>query len=202
MKIVVVDDHPLVRQGILSVLSLQTDMSVVGEASEVKEAIAVVRQTVPDIVMVDLKLGKETGLDVIKQCQEIDGAFKYLVLTSSVDQEDFRQVSELGVEGYVLKEALPEELLSALRLISRGRKYYDPGLVELMMKSNENEPIDQLTQREREVLRTIGDGLNNKDIAKKLFITEYTVKKHVSQILAKLGLADRTQAAIYINHKA
>ena len=112
-------------------------------------------------------------------------------------KKDFRRARELGVDGYVLKEAFPEELIAAIRLVYRGRKYYDPSMVDLVMNKDEDDSlIEQLTPRELEVLRALGEGLNNKDIAKKLFITEYTVKKHVSQILAKLDLTGRTQAAL------
>lgn len=202
MNIVIVDDHPLIRQGLIAVISVEGDMNLIGEAANGDEAVETIMRTKPDIALVDLRLMDMSGLDIVKKCMAKVPACKYIILTSSVDQEDFRRARELGVDGYVLKEAFPEELISAIRLVYRGRKYYDPSMVDLMMNKDENDfRIEQLTSREFEVLRALGEGLKNKDIAKKLFITEYTVKKHVSQVLAKLDLADRTQAALYAQEK-
>ncbi len=202
MKIALIDDHPLVRQGLLSVLSLEKDLEVIGEASNIKEALELINRQQPDVALVDLRLGKENGIDIIEKSNKDNTECKFIVLTSSADEYDFRRAEEVGAQGYVLKEALPEELLYAVRLVGRGRKYYDPGIMEEVMKTSLNsEIIEELTPREQEVLIALGEGLCNRDIAKKLFVTEYTVKKHVSQILAKLELTDRTQAAIYAHSK-
>lgn len=202
MNIVIVDDHPLVRQGLTSVITLEGDMSLIGEASTGDEAVSLVSKANPDVALVDLRLTDSSGLEIIRRCKEKVATCKYIILTSSVDKEDFRRARELGVDGYVLKEAFPEELISAIRLVYRGRKYYDPGMIDSMMSKDESDGlVEHLTARELEVLGALGEGLNNKDIAKKLFITEYTVKKHVSQVLAKLELADRTQAALYAREK-
>jgi DNA-binding NarL/FixJ family response regulator len=197
MKIVIVDDHPLVRQGLEAVLSTETDMTIVGKASNAGEAVDLICSAFPDIVLVDLMLSGSSGLDVIKTCKEKVSTCKYIVLTSSVSQDDFQTADQIGADGYILKEAFPEELISAIRLIYRGRKFYDPLVIEFMMKKETSNSMQQLTSRERDVLTTLSEGLSNKEIAKKLVITEFTVKKHVSQILAKLELADRTQAALY-----
>lgn len=134
--------------------------------------------------------------------QEMKNNCKFVVLTSSADRNDFKRAEDLDVDGYILKGAYPEEILLGINLISRGRRYYDPSILELMLKKQNRSPMEELTPREQEVLRELGKGMTNKQIAQKLFITEYTVKKHVSQILAKLGLADRTQAALYaISHQ-
>lgn len=198
MKVLLVDDHPLVRKGLASVLSLENDIELVGEAGNTTEAMEIIDNEKPDLALVDLRLGKEDGLDIIEENCKRQVDCRFIVLTSSAHEEDFRKAEEVGAQGYVLKEALPEELLYAVRLVSRGRKYYDPGIMDAMMKATHEEGfVEELTHREREVLIALGQGLNNKDIAKKLFVTEYTVKKHVSQILAKLELTDRTQAALY-----
>jgi len=124
------------------------------------------------------------------------------VLTSSVNEYDFKKADDAGAYGYVLKEALPEELLYAISLVNKGRKYYDPGIIGKMMSpSSQDDWLDELTPREKDVLLALGQGMCNKEIAKKLYITEYTVKKHVSQILAKLDMTDRTQAALYAQAK-
>ncbi|MBP1759580.1 MAG: DNA-binding response regulator [Firmicutes bacterium] len=202
MNIVIVEDHPLVRQGLTSVISGEVDMNLIGEASTGEEAVRLVTRINPDVALVDLRLANITGLDIVQTCKEKSLTCKYIILTSSVDKEDFRRARELGVDGYVLKDAFPEELIAAIRLVHRGRKYYDPEMIDFMMSKDESdEHVEQLTPREKEVLSALGEGLNNKEIAKKLFITEFTVKKHVGQVLAKLELADRTQAALYAREK-
>jgi DNA-binding NarL/FixJ family response regulator len=201
MKLILIDDHPLVRKGLIFVLTLEKDIEITGEAGSVKEALELINRQQPDMALVDLRLGGEYGLDIIEKSKKNKTNCKFIVLTSSADEGDFRRSEEAGAQGYVLKEALPEELLYAIRVVSKGRRYYDPGLMEEIMKSSHDGLIEELTPREQEVLKALGEGLNNKDIAKKLFITEYTVKKHVSQILAKLDLTDRTQAALYAHSK-
>ena len=206
MKVVIVDDHPLVRKGLTSILSLDGAMEVLGEAANSKEALTLFRTTEPDLAIVDLRLANESGLELIATAKQRGVTCKFVVLTSSTAEHDFKQAKVIGVDGYVLKEALPEELLHALRIISKGRKYYDPGVFDLVMRSEESpfedeRPIDQLTPKEKEVLLELGMGLSNKQISQAVYITEYTVKKHVSQVLAKLELADRTHAALYANAK-
>ena len=200
MNIVIVDDHPLVRKGISSVLSLEEDFNICSEASTIEEALESISKNEPDIVLLDLMLGENCGLDVVTKARKIGVSCKFIVLTSSFSVSDFLKSEEVGVDGYVLKEALPEELLYAIRLVSKGRKFYDPALLELKMKETANDPINELTPREQDVLMALGEGLPNREIAKRLFITEYTVK-HVSQILSKLELTDRTQAALFANSR-
>lgn len=196
MHIVIIDDHPLVRQGLNAILTIYDDMIISGEASTVEEGIKLVCEKKPDIAIVDLKLGNVSGLDIIKTCMNKVPGCKYIVLTSSVRKEDFCKAEEIGAHGYILKQAFPEELISAVRMIYRGRKYFDPSMVEYIMHRNNHDPFGVLTSREREVLNALGEGLRNREIASKLYITEFTVKKHVSQILAKLELTDRTQVAL------
>ncbi|MNO24518.1 Response regulator protein VraR [compost metagenome] len=199
MKIVIVDDHPLVRRGLASVISMQPNVQFAGEATNGPEALDVIAKTNPDLVLMDLKLADESGLDVIKTARTRGIVSKFILLTSSASRADFLRAEEVMVDGYVLKEALPEELLFAIQLVHKGRKYYDPGLMEEKMRVNGSSPTDELTPKEREVLIELGQGACNRTIAVNLFISEFTVKKHVSQILAKLQVADRTQAALYAN---
>lgn len=202
MKLLLIDDHPLVRKGLQFVLSLEKDMEVIGEASNSSEALNLLKNHTPDIALLDLKLGNEYGLDIVENCFKNNLSCKFIVLTSSSDEYDFRKAEKVGAYGYVLKEALPEELLYAVRLVNQGRKYYDSGIMsEIMKESSTDNNKEDLTPREQEVLLSLGEGLCNKDIGKKLFISDYTVKKHVSQILVKLGLTDRTQAALYVQKK-
>jgi two-component system, NarL family, nitrate/nitrite response regulator NarL len=204
MKVLIVDDHPLVRKGLNTILTLE-GMDVVGEARNHKDAIELFKTKEADLALIDLRLGDESGLDLIAEALQLKLGCKFIVLTSSTDETDFTRAKKIGVDGYVLKEALPEELIHALRVIARGRKYYDPGVMDLLIDSNNPVQVDgqfeQLTPKEKEVLLELGMGHSNKEISQKLDITEYTVKKHVSQVLAKLNLADRTHAALYANVK-
>lgn len=202
MRVVIVDDHPLIRKGLVELMSLDGAIELAGEASSLEEGIDIITEVMTDLVIVDLRLGQESGLDLIKECKVRGVECKYAVLTSSSNQQDFNKAKQLGVDGYILKDALPEELLHAIKMIGKGRKYFDPGVLELMNESDEDDVIEEhLTPKEKEVLIELGKGMSNRDISERLFVTEYTVKKHVSQILAKLDLTDRTQAALYANAK-
>lgn len=203
MKVIIVDDHPLVRKGLKSILTLDDSMEVLGEATNRREAMELFKTLKPELALIDLRLGSESGLDLITEAIRLGSNCKFVVLTSSTEEDDFRRAKEIGVDGYVLKEALPEELIHALRIISKGRKYYDPGVFDLLTNSRKppeaDGHIEQLTPKEKEVLLELGMGLSNKEISTSMYITEYTVKKHVSQVLAKLELSDRTHAALYAN---
>lgn len=203
MKVVIVDDHPLVRKGLTSILSQDGSIELLGEATNSREALELFSAVKPELALVDLRLGDESGLDLITEAIRQGITCKFVVLTSSTEEADFKQAKELGVAGYVLKEALPEELLHALLIISKGRRYYDQGVLDFVMKPRatleKNVHVERLTPKEKEILIELGKGLSNKEISQVLYITEYTVKKHVSQVLAKLGLADRTHAALYAN---
>jgi DNA-binding NarL/FixJ family response regulator len=200
--ILIVDDHPLVRTGLISLFSFEEDLNCIGEAATNEEAFQLILEQKPDIVLVDLRLGNESGFDLVEKATKNDSQSKFIVLTSSAHLADFQKAKDVGAHGYILKEALPEELLFAIRLVSSGRKYYDPGIMELVMgNSEEDDYIKSLTPKEMEVLRELGTGLSNREIASNLFISENTVKKHVSQILDKLQLSDRTQAALFANVK-
>lgn len=199
MKLLIVDDHPLVREGLTAVLSTESSISTIEQAATSDEALNKILSNNPDIVLLDLRLDKECGLDVISKVRKREKDCKFVVLTSSSDRNDFKRAEDLGVDGYILKDAYPEEILLGIKLVSRGRRYYDPSIMEMMLSKQDNSPVEELTSRELDVLKELGKGMSNKQIAQNLFITEYTVKKHVSQILLKLGLADRTQAALYAN---
>jgi two-component system, NarL family, nitrate/nitrite response regulator NarL len=200
MKIVIVDDHPLVRKGINSILSLEDNFEVVGEAGCVSDAEKLIFENKADAALIDLRLGNEDGLTIVKDTKATNTPCKFIVLTSSLVHDDFQRAEKCGISGYILKESLPDEIIYALNVINRGRKYFDPNVVDCVMKTKDYY-IDDLTPREREILEALGKGLCNKEIAGRLFITESTVKKHISQILSKLNLTDRTQAALYFRDK-
>lgn len=201
MRLVLIDDHPLVLQGMEVVVQSQQDMEVVGTASCGEAGIRVVEECQPDIAMVDLRLPGEYGLDIIKRAREIAPQCRFIVLTSYSDSTDIKRAMSEKVEGYILKEAMPEEILNAIRLVAKSRTYIDPVIMQTFMSQDQDDPMEQLTPREMEVLEYLAMGMSNRDIAAALFVTEYTVKKHVSQVLEKLELADRTQAALYAYSK-
>lgn len=196
MQMVLIDDHPLALQGIRAILQGQEDMQVVGTASSGEEGIQLLTKCQPDIAMVDLMLPGEFGLDIIKKGRKAAPGCRFVVLTSSANRMDVKQAMAEKVEGYVLKEAMPEEIIAAIRLVSKGRCYIDPVIMQDLMEAEKDDPMSQLTPREMDVLSALVMGMSNREIAESLFVTEYTVKKHVSQILSKLDVSDRTQAAL------
>lgn len=204
MKIVLANDQLLIRKGLVLTLSLPSGLDVVGEAKNKQESLQLIRKEQPDLLMIDFKLGHESGLEVIAEAKRLHVACKFAILTDLQDLLLFNHARKMGVDGFISLQADPDELIYALHLIQRGRKYYDPDMIDLLIQSQreplvDNRPLEQLTGKEIEVLEKLGMGYSNKQIANSLFITEHTVKKHVSQILAKLCLGDRTQAALYAN---
>lgn len=199
MKIVIVDNYPLIRKGIVSTLMSMEGVEVLGEAATPHEALQLIKEKQPDLVIGDLRLADSaegSGWDVVKFCRKQGIRCKFIILTSSGNTLDFQKACKLGVNGYLLKDAFPEELVMAIKLVSKGRKYFDPGLMETVVCKKDNY-LERLTPKEKEVLLLLAEGLNNREIAGKLYISESTVKKHVSQVLAKLELADRTKVALY-----
>ncbi|WP_216626071.1 response regulator [Paenibacillus plantarum] len=200
INIIILDDHPLVRQGIRTIVSSSPLIHVLGEAASTREALRLLEQSRPDLVLVDLNLGSENGLDMIQAARRAGHTCKFMILTSSITRSELQLAQSQQIEGICLKEAFPEDLLYAIEVVSRGRKYYDSDLVSSLMEdasASQEQILSELTPKELEVLLALGKGFSNKEIANALFITEFTVKKHVSQVLAKLDLSDRTQAALY-----
>jgi two-component system nitrate/nitrite response regulator NarL len=199
MKLLLVDDHPLVAQGLSAVLQHEPEFELAGFATTGKEALAHYEIVKPDMLLVDLRLPGESGLDVIRTLRKKYPDAKCVVLTSSSAAHEVKEAIGLGVDGYVLKDALPEELLEALKRIAVGRKYYDAKAMEVFVEIGVSGAalLKELTEREIEVLKELAAGRSNKQIAGKLWIADSTVKKHISAILAKLNLTDRTQAALF-----
>ncbi len=199
MKIAIIDDHPIVCQGISAILAPEKDLDVVACISSGKGAECKLAELAPDMVLVDLRLPGESGLDIIERLKPLLPNSKFVVFSTFSTTDDVLRAMEVGVDGYILKEMLPEELISALRLVSQGRPYIDPSIMQTIVQWQKKtaSPLALLTPREREVLESLSRGLSNRQIGEDLFITEHTVKKHIGSILAKLGLDDRTQAALY-----
>ncbi len=200
IKLIMVDDHPLVRKGIEAAARLEENLELMGCASTCAEALQLIDDHRPDVALIDLKLQNEHGLSVVRKGRKICPETRFIILTSYSTEEEIQGAIKEDVDGYVLKEALPEELISAIYTVSQGRKYFDPAVVQFAMgqgRYKKKPDTSQLTPREMEVLKALGRGLNNSGIARELFISEHTVKKHVGAILDKLDLKDRTQAALY-----
>jgi DNA-binding NarL/FixJ family response regulator len=196
IRIVVVDDHPMVREGVRHALARADDIEVVAGAGSVQEAVEVVQETQPDIAVVDLRMPDGGGLAAIRRFREAESDCKCVVFSSFASPGDVSGALKEDVDGYILKESLPDELISALRLVAKGRRFFAPEVLETALDLND-EPLEKLTSRERDVLEALADGLSNKEIAETLYISENTVKTHVSRILAKLEMDHRTEAALY-----
>lgn len=203
MKILIVDDHPLVRKGISSTLSFEENIERILEASNVEEAIKIIQTEKPTLAIVDLNLGNKDGLEIVSSSRKDGAKTKFVILTSSIKKEDYIRAKEIGVDGYILKEAFAEDILYALHVVLRGKRFIDSEVIKYeVTNASENTYLDELTPREQDVLIELGKGLSNYEIAKNLFISEHTVKKHVSNILSKLELTHRTQAALLMNNSA
>jgi DNA-binding NarL/FixJ family response regulator len=200
IRLVVVDDHPVVREGLRSFLGTRAGLEVIGEAGDVDEAVAVVDQLGPDVVLLDLVLPGGGGVAALGRLLALSPAPRVIVLTSFGGDDQALAAVRAGAAGWLGKDVPPAELESAIRTVHRGGSVFDPAvagrlLAEVASPAGSDPGLDQLTAREREVLALLGRGLSNRDLATALFVAEKTVKTHVSAILAKLHLTDRTQAA-------
>lgn len=203
MKLLIVDDHPLVRKGIASTLSFDENIKGILESSNIKDAMEIIQNGNIALAIIDLNLGNQDGLEIVSKSKNLGYKTKFIILTSSIRREDYIRAKEINVDGYILKEAFAEDILYAIHLVLRGKKYIDPEVIRYESQCTPlEEQLNELTPRERDVLIELGEGLSNNEIARKLFISENTVKKHVSNILLKLELNHRTQAALLINNSA
>jgi two-component system, NarL family, response regulator len=193
IRVLVIDDHPVVRFGLVAIVSTQPDMSVVAQAGSGEEALELYHQHQPDITLMDLRLPKLSGLEAIRQIREDYPASRFIVLTTYEGDEDIYTALQAGAQGYLLKGMSQTELLKAIRVVSAGLKYI-PARVSKALQ--DRSPHSELSARELQVLELIVKGLSNKAIAEKLSITEGTVKWHVNIILSLLNVNDRTQAAV------
>ena len=194
----VVDDHEVVREGLRAFLELQDGIEVAGEAADGEEAIAVAERLDPDVVLMDLVMPKLDGLGAMRELRERVPRARVIVLTSFLDDDKLLPALRAGAAGYLLKNAPPPELARAVRAAHAGEALLDPDVAARLVETlaGDGDPLDRLTPREREVLELIGRGFPNKRIARRLEVSEKTVKTHVGHVLAKLGVTDRTQAAV------
>ena len=206
IKVLLVDDHPMVLKGLRFFLKTQEDIEVIGEAHNGKEALSFVSQQVPDVVLMDLSMPVMDGIEATKQLHLSHPEVKVVILTSFADQDHVLPAIKAGASGYQLKDVEPEELAQTIRQVFNGKRWLHPDATSQLLTHVVNEDegttimqkrFNSLTNREKEVLYQITLGKGNKEIADTLFITEKTVKTHVSNLLSKLSLHDRTQVAIY-----
>jgi NarL family two-component system response regulator LiaR len=209
ISVLIVDDHAMVRQGLRTFLELHGDspelpIDVAGEAANGLEALELARRTQPDIVLLDLVMPEMDGIQAIGRILECSPLSRVIILTSFGEEDKVVPAIQAGAHGYLLKDIPPDELVHAIREEYQGKVQLHPEVARKLMSAvaaNKEYPAEhvqaELTERELEVLQLISDGCNNRQIAEKLVISEKTVKTHVSNILSKLGLEDRTQAAVY-----
>jgi DNA-binding NarL/FixJ family response regulator len=206
VRILIVDDHAVVRQGLITFLELQDEIEVVGEASNGKEAIQKVQELEPDVVLMDLVMPVMDGLTAIKAIKQMRPSTEVIALTSFADDEKVFTAIRSGATGYLLKDVQPNDLVKAVLAADRGEVQLHPEVAKLLMHevvapAKEVDSLDDLTEREREVLGLLGLGMSNKEIAYKISVSEKTVKAHVSSILNKLNLPGRTHAALYASKR-
>ena len=206
IRVLLVDDHAVVRRGLRGFLELIKDFEVVGEAENGREGVAAAERLAPDVILMDLLMPEMGGLEAIAAIKENHPEIEIVAVTSFIEEEKVTSALEAGASGYLLKDAEAEEVAQAIRAAYNGEVHLDPAvsrlLAQRLRQRKEPEPVEPLTAREKEVLSQLAKGAANKEIAYELGITERTARTHVSNILGKLGLASRTQAALWaVEHK-
>lgn len=208
IRILLADDHPIFRDGLKKLLSLEEDMSVVGEASTAGECASLLGKLKPDILLLDLKFPDRDGLTILEETNLESLPTKVIVLTASDDDRDVVRAMRLGARGVVLKQAATDLLIKSIRKVQQGEVWLDRKMTADVMKAlahsveaiRREKPL--LSDREREIVQLVASGLRNKEIGEKLFISEQTVKNHLHNIFEKLGVSDRLELALYaIHHK-
>lgn len=199
-SVFIVDDHPVVRQGLRSLLSQHLDIQVVGEAEDVLAALELVAQLQPDVILLDIRLASSSGLDLARRLQRMQSNSRVIILTSYDDEGYLLQAAQVGVYGYLLKSASAEILADAIRAVHRGEHRLSPGLAGKALKQLEVLSQTQLqsevglSDQELELLRLIADGVTTQDMAQELYLSERTVKRKIQDVLNKLDAANRAQA--------
>jgi DNA-binding NarL/FixJ family response regulator len=213
IRIVIADDHPIVRDGLRKLLALEDDLEVVGEAADGREVLDRVQELEPDILLLDLRMPNLDGLSALHALQQTNKSTRVIVLTASEDKNEFVQAMKLGCSGIVLKQTAPDLIVKSIRKVYAGEIWLDSHTTAAVMrqfaspaelaaagaaKGRERSP---LSQREREIVALVAQGYKNKEMAEKMFISEQTVKNHLHNIFDKLGVSDRLELALYAIHK-
>lgn len=206
IRILMADDHAIVREGLRSLIATDPQLKLVGEASDGEEAVRLFAELIPDVTLLDLMMPRKDGISAIEEIKAHNPEAKILVLTSFVEDEKVFPAIKAGALGYLLKETSPDDLLQAIREVYRGESSLSPAIARKLINEL-NRPVDApqteepLSERELEVLVLIAEGLSNQEIADQLVVSVRTVRNHVGNILSKLHLANRTQAALYAVRK-
>ncbi len=202
VKIIIADDHSMVREGLKQLLELEGDIKVIGEASDGEDCLKLLQRVVPQILLLDIDMPKINGLDVLKKIKEKKIDLKVIILTVHNEIEYLLKAVEIGIDGYILKDSDSAQLREAIFTVISGESYIQPSMIpmlesKIVEKNTDQAKIDLLTKRELEVLKLLSIGLYNKEIGEKLDISERTVKNHISSIFRKINVTDRTQAAVF-----
>lgn len=202
IKIIIVDDHDIIRQGLKRILSFEEDFYVIGEAENGEKAIEIIKSNEPEVLIVDLNMPVINGIDVLKSIKNSKIDIKVIMLTVENDSKTIHKAIEIGADGYMLKDSAGTDIVEAVRTVYRGEKYIDKSLVSLLfsdIKSKEKKScniLDILSKREIEVLVKISQGLSNKEIGEQLFLSEKTVKNYATNLFRKISVEDRVRATI------
>ncbi len=202
IRIFIVDDHTIFRQGLTEVFRLQPDMQAIGDSGSLKEASPLIVKHKPDVVLLDLRLPDEFGLDLLKQMKELSPTSRTIVLTGSDEPPDVVEAMRLGARGFVQKHSATELLLKAIRKVHQGEIWLDNTMTESVLQAFQtgqakpSVPAVPLSTRERQILQLVVEGCKNREIATRLFISEKTVKNHLSNIFEKMGVSDRVELAV------
>ena len=197
IRVLVVDDHAVVRQGLEQMLGTEADVELVGMAEDGEQAVAQALETTPDVVLMDLSMPVMDGVEATRRITAGAPATAVVVLTSFADQARILDALDAGARGYILKDADPDDVVGAVRAAAAGGAPLDPKAARVVLDAQRTRRQHELSPREEEVLRLVADGMANKQIARRLGITERTVKAHLTRVFQELGVADRTQAALW-----
>ena len=202
LRVLVVDDHDIVRKGLTTLISRQQDLSVAGEAGTAAEAVAKASELAPDVVVLDIRLPDASGIEACREIRSQNSNIKVLMLTSYSDEEAVMGSIMAGASGYLLKEIRSQEIVEAIRQVGSGRSLLDPavtaGVLERVRRGKEDDKLAQLTDQEQRILDLVAQGKTNKEISQEVSLSDKTVKNYVSNILGKLEVSRRSQAAAYV----
>ncbi len=202
IKIMITDDHKMIREGIKQLLELNENISVVNMASDGNECLDILKEKEVDVLLLDINMPNKNGLETLKEIKESKLDVKVIILTVHNEADYLMRAVEIGAHGYVLKDSGSAELVHAIKTVMEGESYIQPDMIpmlnsKMVVRNKDKEKIKELTKREMEVLILVSEGMFNKEIADKLHISERTVKNHISSIFRKIDVADRTQAAVF-----
>lgn len=202
IKVIIADDHKLIRQGIIQLLEFDQDIEIVGQAMDGVDCLSIINKVPADVLLLDINMPKKNGIEVLKTIKKRRKKIRTLILTIHNETEYLLKAVDIGVDGYILKDSGFDELKDAIHSVSKGDSYIQPSLIpalnsRLVKRDIDQEKIELLSKRELSVLALVAQGLSNRDVAKELDISERTVKSHLSNIFKKIDVIDRTQAAVF-----